>query len=111
MLKYALGGFAAGSALSLLFARSRPKLRMLSKQTQYVLHLYDHCPFCFRVELLLSQNNIPYKRVVYGYGQGASPDKCGYDETGGPVALTGKKMLPVLEVDGTMMGESLEIIG
>lgn len=83
------------------------------------LHLYDHCPFCIRAELVLGWLGIPYERVVYNYGQGADPDKCGgtgYEPTSGPVALTGMKMLPVLEGEGIpapegMVGlpESLEI--
>jgi len=69
------------------------------------LHLYDHCPFCIRIELILCRLNIPYDRVVYGYGQGAGADRKGYDESGGPVALTGKKMLPVLEMGGRKYSE------
>eukprot|EP00929_Paragymnodinium_shiwhaense_P009160 TRINITY_DN113218_c0_g1_i1.p1 TRINITY_DN113218_c0_g1~~TRINITY_DN113218_c0_g1_i1.p1 ORF type:complete len:304 (-),score=15.33 TRINITY_DN113218_c0_g1_i1:31-942(-) len=85
----------------------------------YTLHVYDHCPFCNRVELILGRFGIPYERVLYGYGEGAVPDACGgtgYNPGGGPVALTGKKLLPVLEGEGvpTMPGakgmpESLEI--
>uniref|UniRef100_A0A7S4QPC7 GST N-terminal domain-containing protein n=2 Tax=Alexandrium monilatum TaxID=311494 RepID=A0A7S4QPC7_9DINO len=85
----------------------------------YTLHTYDHCPFCNRVEILLGRFGIPYERVVYGYGEGAVPEACGgtgYNPEGGPVALTGKKMLPVLEgpdvpaADGARgMPESLEI--
>jgi len=85
----------------------------------YRLHTYDHCPFCNRVEILLARFNIPYERELYGYGEGASPEACGgtgYNPGGGPVALTGKKMLPVLEGEGVPapagargMAESLEI--
>ena len=74
-------------------------------------HIYDHCPFCIRVELFLSRNNISYSRVVYGYGAGAPPSKKGYDPTGGPVKLLGEKLLPVLEINGSLYGESLDIIG
>ena len=54
--------------------------------------------------------------MVYGYGEGASSDKKGYNPTGGPVALHGKKLLPVLSVlsspadPGLLISESLEII-
>lgn len=58
-----------------------------------------------RIELILCRLNIPYDRVVYGYGQGAGADRKGYDESGGPVALTGKKMLPVLEMGGRKYSE------
>ncbi|OEU20266.1 hypothetical protein FRACYDRAFT_236339 [Fragilariopsis cylindrus CCMP1102] len=69
--------------------------------TKYRLHIYDHCPYCIRVELAFGLRNFKYERVVYGYG-----DRLGdtsikmlenpntYD-TG--VVLTGKKELPVLE--------------
>lgn len=83
------------------------------------LHIYDHCPFCLRAELTLGWLGIPYERVLYNYGQGANPDSCGgtgYEPTSGPIALTGMKMLPVLEGEGVpapsgMVGlpESLEI--
>mmetsp|Transcript_118459 Transcript_118459/g.334968 ORF Transcript_118459/g.334968 Transcript_118459/m.334968 type:complete len:330 (+) Transcript_118459:71-1060(+) len=85
----------------------------------YILHTYDHCPFCNRVEILLGRFGIPYERVLYGYGEGAVPEACGgtgYNPGGGPVALTGNKMLPVLEGEGVPvaegargMAESLEI--
>jgi len=64
------------------------------------LHMYDHCMFCSRVRLVLGWLKVPYEKQVYGYGQGADPaknDGYGYDPSGGPVRLTGKKSLPVLE--------------
>ena len=86
--------------------------------TTYILLVYDHCPFCNRVEYLMQFYGIPYKRVLYGYGAGADPAKCdgqGY-LAGGPLHLTGKKMLPVLEGPGVPcapgakgMPESMEI--
>jgi len=73
------------------------------------LHIYDHCPFCIRVELVLGWKGIPYERVVYGYG-----DTIGDKDKGtyyGGVTLTGKKQLPVLEVKGKpFMPESGDII-
>ena len=94
---------------SLYYVRS---LSIAGVSPRYTLHLYDHCPFCIRVELYLLRENIPYDRVVYGYGEGAGPEKCGYNPTGGPVALLGKKVLPVLQQHGNplMMSESLEIV-
>ena len=60
------------------------------------LHVYDHCPYCIRVELALGWYSIPYERIVYGYGdQLGDPTKKGCYSTG--VVLTGKKELPVLE--------------
>ena len=70
-----------------------------------VLHMYDHCPFCIRVELALGWANVDYKRKLYGYG-----------DMEGPKALTGKKILPVLEFNDKQTGakqmlrESLDII-
>ena len=63
-------------------------------------HIYDHCPYCTRVELVLGWHGLPYERVVYGYS-----------DVAGPVALTGKKLLPVITwSQGEVMGESVEII-
>jgi glutaredoxin 2 len=70
------------------------------------IHLYDHCPYCIRVELFLAWNSIKYNRVVYGYG-----------DKEGPTKLIGKKQLPVLTGDGAPyppgmngMPESLDMI-
>ena len=46
-----------------------------------VLHLYDHCPFCIRVDLALGWANVNYQRKLYGYG-----------DIEGPKALTGEKV-------------------
>lgn len=89
----------------------------VSRRGRYVLHVYDHCPFCNRVEWLMAYYNIPYKRVVYGYGAGAKPEKCeGHGYGAGPTGLTGQKLLPVLEGDNVPcapgakgMPESMEI--
>jgi len=91
----------------------------VSPPTSVKLHLYDHCPFCVRAELVLNWLGVKHERVLYNYGQGADPSKCdgnGYEPTEGPVTLTGFKMLPVLEgegvpIRGDMKGlpESLEI--
>lgn len=65
-------------------------------------HIYDHCPYCTRVELVLGWHGLPYERVVYGYA-----------DVQGPTALTGKKLLPVITFDEAgekVMGESVEII-
>ena len=68
------------------------------------LHLYDHCPYCTRVELVLGWHGKSYERAVYGYA-----------DVQGPMALTGKKVLPVItwldeENMEHTMGESLDII-
>ena len=30
------------------------------------LHMYDHCPYCVRVQLALAHCAVPYERVLYG---------------------------------------------
>jgi glutaredoxin 2 len=105
--------FAFSSFLIGLSARSLTTVppKTTQKSNPLILHMYDHCPYCIRVEIYLLQNSIPYTRRLYNYGSGASPSKSGYDENGGPKVLMGTKVLPVLEVVGEgMRGESLEII-
>jgi len=55
------------------------------EESEYILHKYDMCPFCVRVELFLGWKEIPYSSKIYGYG-----------DKEGPTQLIGKKMLPVL---------------
>jgi glutaredoxin 2 len=67
----------------------------------------------------MTKLQVPYSRVVHGYGLGADPAAnggTGYGPREGPITLTGKKMLPVLVGEGVpapagMAGlpESLEI--
>jgi len=64
-----------------------------------ILHCYDHCPYCIRVELTLAFLGVPYTRQIYGYG-----------DIEGPKKLKGKKELPVLEHMGHKTNESLLII-
>jgi len=68
------------------------------------LHLYDHCPYCTRVELVLGWRGLQYGKTGYGYA-----------DVEGPTALTGKKVLPVLEWTDVLgqqqrMPESRDII-
>jgi hypothetical protein len=42
----------AGAAALVLLFRYR-KVQRSTAPTRAVLHLYDHCPFCIRVELVL----------------------------------------------------------
>ena len=62
------------------------------KMEPIVLHLYEHCPFCVRVQLALGHIHPSLPEAVgtkvYGYG-----------DVEGPTSLIGKKMLPVLEYD------------
>lgn len=60
---------------------------------------YVHCPFCVRVRMAAGLLKLPYKSVVLPYD----------DETT-PLRLTGKKMLPIMVIDGKPMNESLDII-
>lgn len=87
----------------------------MNTMTALRLHVYDHCPYCIRVELCLGWNDVAYERVLYGYADRlGDPTKEGcYD---GGVVLTGKKSLPVLEkIDSNgnrewLKAESLDII-
>lgn len=63
------------------------------------LYHYVHCPFCVRVRMALGLFNLPYISEVLAY-----------DDEVTPVNLTGKKMLPILQDEETVMNESLDII-
>eukprot|EP00620_Florenciella_sp_RCC1587_P014530 CAMPEP_0182566994 /NCGR_PEP_ID=MMETSP1324-20130603/8320_1 /TAXON_ID=236786 /ORGANISM="Florenciella sp., Strain RCC1587" /LENGTH=271 /DNA_ID=CAMNT_0024780899 /DNA_START=20 /DNA_END=835 /DNA_ORIENTATION=- len=108
-----LGAAAAAGAAATIAIRAIAR-RTVASSSRLTIHVYDHCPFCVRIELLAGALGIEYDRVVYGYGEGADPTKCGGTGYGvGPVALTGKKMLPVITGAGVpkggTLGESLEI--
>jgi len=105
-------------SLFILSLASVASAMTMQQQTQSPLrlHVYDHCPFCIRVELALGLKQTPYERIVYGYGdQLGDESKVGCYDGGNPV-LTGKKELPVLEKIGTdgnrewLKAESLDII-
>lgn len=63
------------------------------------LYHYLHCPFCIRVRLVLGFLNLPYESKVLQY-----------DDEDTPLSLTGVKMLPIMEIDGEILNESLQII-
>ena len=63
------------------------------------LYHYVHCPFCIRVRMALGYLDLPYQSEVVPY-----------DDEILPVRLTGKKMLPIMEINGLAMNESLEIM-
>lgn len=63
------------------------------------LYHYVHCPFCVRVRMTLSYLRLSYESVVLPY-----------DDEVTPLKLTGKKMLPIMEIDGSPMNESLDIM-
>lgn len=63
------------------------------------LYHYVHCPFCVRVRMALGYLKLPYhSRVVP------------YDDEATPLRLTGKKMLPIMDIDGMILDESLDIV-
>jgi glutaredoxin 2 len=63
------------------------------------LYHYVHCPFCVRVRMAAGLLKLPYESQVLPY-----------DDEKTPLQLTGKKMLPIMEIDGKAMNESLDIV-
>lgn len=63
------------------------------------LYHYVICPYCVRVRLTLGYLGLPYESIVVPYND---------EET--PLKLSGKKMLPILEMDGKIVNESLDIM-
>lgn len=63
------------------------------------LYHYVHCPFCIRVRMALGRLNLPFQSIVLPYNDEKTP-----------INLTGTKMLPIMEIDGKAMNESLDII-
>ena len=64
-----------------------------------VLYVYDHCPFCVRARMIFGLKRMPFKL-----------DFLMNDDVVTPTRMTGKKVLPILELDGEAMGESLDIV-
>ena len=72
---------------------------------QYTLHLYDHCPFCVKVELAMGWCGYDYERRVWGYGEGGVP-LGSFDGSSvvGPAGMmnveetAGQKSLPILQI-------------
>eukprot|EP00929_Paragymnodinium_shiwhaense_P057146 TRINITY_DN2859_c0_g1_i1.p1 TRINITY_DN2859_c0_g1~~TRINITY_DN2859_c0_g1_i1.p1 ORF type:complete len:356 (+),score=75.03 TRINITY_DN2859_c0_g1_i1:8-1075(+) len=63
------------------------------------VYVYDHCPFCVRVRLALGLKNIKHEaRFMMN------------DDQDTPISLLGKKIAPIWEHDGHVMGESMDII-
>lgn len=63
------------------------------------LYHYVICPFCVRVRMTLGYLGLPYESAVVPY-----------DDEETPLKLSGKKMLPILEIDGKFVNESLDIM-
>lgn len=64
-----------------------------------ILYHYVHCPFCLRVRMTAGLLGISYESKVLPY-----------DDEETPIKLIGKKMLPVMDIDGKVMPESLDIM-
>lgn len=63
------------------------------------LYHYVHCPYCVRLRMGLGFLKMTYESIVLPY-----------DDEETPLKLTGKKMLPILEVDQVAQNESLDIL-
>lgn len=63
------------------------------------LYHYPHCPYCVRVRLAWGYLKIPHESIVLRYDDEETPKK-----------LAGKKMLPIAEIDGEVVNESLDIL-
>ena len=88
---------------------------MSKRITKHIMHLYDHCPYCIRVELAMGLTKKPYTRTLYGYGDRLGDESKKANTYDGGVTLTGKKELPVMEeISGDerrwLKNESLDIM-
>lgn len=64
------------------------------------LYIYDHCPYCVKARIIFGLKDVPVELVTLAN-----------DDEQTPVAMIGKKMLPILEKDdGNYMPESLDIV-
>ena len=63
------------------------------------LYTYEHCPFCVRVKMILNLTNTKFEEVILLN-----------DDEKTPISLCGSKQVPILEYDGKIMIESLDII-
>lgn len=63
------------------------------------LYHYAHCPYCIRVRLTLGLLSIPYQSIVLRNADEKTP-----------IDLIGKKMVPIIQIDGKIMPESLDIM-
>ena len=63
------------------------------------LYGYEHCPFCVRVRMILSLTGTQFEEIILLN-----------DDEKTPIKLCGNKQVPILEIDGKIMIESLEIV-
>ena len=69
------------------------------EQSVPTLYVYDHCPFCVRARMIFGLKKTPFKL-----------DFLMNDDVVTPTKMIGKKVLPIMEMDGEAMGESLDIV-
>ena len=62
------------------------------------LFQYDQCPFCVRADMVAKYKQVNFESV---YLLNDDADSC--------IDRVGKKMVPILEIDGQSIGESLDI--
>ena len=62
------------------------------------LFQYDHCPFCVRADMVAKYKQVNFESV---YLLNDDADSC--------IDRVGKKMVPILEIDGQSIGEILDI--
>ncbi|EHH66930.1 glutaredoxin 2 [Gluconobacter morbifer] len=67
--------------------------------TPYILHVYEHCPFCVKARMIFGLKKIPYERRIFLN-----------DDVDGPVSMVGRKIVPILEENGRFMAESMDIV-
>lgn len=72
---------------------------LLKEFMTLTLYHYVHCPYCVRVRMALGYLNLDFNSKVLPYEDEATP-----------LALIGKKMLPILVNDQKVLNESLDII-
>jgi glutaredoxin 2 len=63
------------------------------------LYVYDHCPFCVKARSIFGLKGIPFELVVMLN-----------DDEATPMRMIGKKMAPILNLDGTFTAESMDIV-
>ena len=63
------------------------------------LYVYGHCPYCVRARMIFGLKKTPFKL-----------DFLMNDDVVTPTKMIGKKVLPIMEIDGEAMGESLDIV-
>lgn len=74
-----VAGVSFGSTLRLhgtKVAPARSRIVMADVGGPYTLHAYEHCQFCTRTRFVMGWSGVPFATRIYGYGEGADPEKC-----------------------------------